>query len=96
VIRKPKLRAYKEDKLMFRTETRNSQVKLLIAYFSFLLCKEQQHSQKQDFSYGCAVAEAPPVFHAGWSYWKRKTVRAEDKWVCCHTFTLIQRHQSLS
>jgi hypothetical protein len=32
----------------------------------FALCKEQQHSQKQDFR-GYGVAEAPPGFQAGWS-----------------------------
>jgi hypothetical protein len=33
----------------------------------FLLCKEQQHSQKQDFFRDYGVAEAPPSFQAGWS-----------------------------
>jgi hypothetical protein len=34
----------------------------------FAFCKEQQHSQKQDFrDYG--VAEAPSGFQAGWSGW---------------------------
>jgi hypothetical protein len=33
----------------------------------FLLCKEQQHSQKQDFFRDYGVAEAPPGFQAGWS-----------------------------
>jgi hypothetical protein len=33
----------------------------------FALCREQQHSQKQDFLCDYGLAEAPPGFQAGWS-----------------------------
>jgi hypothetical protein len=33
----------------------------------FGLCKEQQHSQKQEIFRGYGVAEAPSGFQAGWS-----------------------------
>jgi hypothetical protein len=32
----------------------------------FALCKERQHSQKQDYIRDYGVAEAPPGFQAGW------------------------------
>jgi hypothetical protein len=37
------------------------------AIMRFVLCKEQQHSKKQDFFDGYGVADAPLVFQAGWS-----------------------------
>jgi hypothetical protein len=33
----------------------------------FVLCKEQQHSQKKGIFRDYGVAEAPPGFQAGWS-----------------------------